>query len=143
MLPVWGGAADHIIDEIEKLQTKILKLIYRKPRLANIDNFYKLTVDKSILRFSQLVDYEAAYFIYKSKHGLLRCHGSIRTSYEVSGRVTRGSNQLRRGDFISTAGQKSIFYRGILEFNQIPDTIRSDLNVNSFKKNLKDHIRNN
>ncbi len=143
MLPVWGGAAEYIIDEIEKLQTKVLKLIYRKPRLANINNFYKLTVDRSILRFSLLVDYEAAYFIYKIKHGLVRCHNSIQTNYEVTGRVTRGSNQLRRGDFLSTAGQKSIFYRGILEFNKIPDAIRSDLNLNSFKRNLKNYIRTN
>ncbi len=54
MLPVWGGATDSIINEIEKVQTRILKLIY---------NFYKFTVDDSILRFSLLVDYEAAYFI--------------------------------------------------------------------------------
>ncbi len=102
-----------------------------------------MTVDRSILRFSLLVDYEAAYFIYKIKHGLVRCHNSIQTNYEVTGRVTRGSNQLHRGDFLTTAGQKSIFYRGILEFNKIPDAIRSDFNLNSFKTNLKNHIRNN
>jgi ribonuclease P/MRP protein subunit RPP40 len=141
MLPVWGGAADFIIDEIQKLQNKILKLIYRKPRLANVDNFYKFTVDESILRFSLLVDYEAAYFIYKVKNGFIKCHSSIQTNYEVSGRVTRGSNQLRRGDFISTAGQKSIFYRGVHEYNKIPETIRSEVNINTFKKSLKKFIR--
>jgi hypothetical protein len=141
MLPVWGGAAKFIKNDLEKLQTKILKLIYRKPRLANVDNFYKFTVNDSILRFSLLVDYEAAYFVYKVRNGLIKCHSNIQTNYEVSGRVTRGSTQLRRGDFITTAGQNSIFYRGILEFNQVPGTIRSSLNLNSFKRGLKQFIR--
>jgi hypothetical protein len=141
MLPVWGGATDSIINEIEKVQTRILKLIYRKPRLANVNNFYKFTVDDSILRFSLLVDYEAAYFIYKIKNGSVKCHSSIQTNYEVTGRVTRASNQLHRGDFISTAGQKSIFYRGILKYNEIPDAIRSDMNLKSFKKQLKKFIK--
>jgi hypothetical protein len=142
MLPVWGGDSKGIIDEIQKIQTKILKLIYRKPRLANVVNFYKLTVDDSILKFSLLVDYEAAYFIYKIKHGLVKCHLSIQTNYEVTGRVTRGSNQLHRGDFLTTAGQRSIFYRGIVEYNKIPDAIRSDPHLNSFKKKLKNLFRN-
>jgi hypothetical protein len=142
MLPVWGGSAEFIKDDLEKLQTKILKLIYRKPRLANVDNFYKFTVDNSILRFSLLVNYEAAYFIYKVRHGLIKCHSTIQTNYEATGRVTRGSCQLRRGDFISMAGQRSIFYRGILEFNQVPETIRSVLNLNCFKRDLKQFIRN-
>ncbi len=142
MLPVWGGAAKFIKNDLEILQTKILKLMYRKPRLANVDDFNKFIVNDSILRLSLLVDYEAAYFVYKVRHGLVKCHSTIQTNYEVTGRVTRGSTQLRRGDFISTAGQKSIFYRGILEFNQVPEIIRSTLNLNFFKKLLKKSIRN-
>jgi hypothetical protein len=71
--------------------------------------------------FSQLVDFEAVNFIYELRCGMLRCNSFLQTNYEVSGRVTRASQLLRRRNLIASAGQKSMFFRGITLYNQLPD----------------------
>jgi hypothetical protein len=58
----------------------------------------------------------------------------------VTGRTTRGSQLLRRGDFLSSSGQKSVFYKGISLYNGIPEDIRSS-GYGDFKRRLHNYFR--
>jgi hypothetical protein len=141
MLPVWGASAEHILKEVQSAQSRILRSIFLKPLLFPSKELYKETVPKNILNFKSMADYEAICFIFKLKHGLIKCDATIQTNFEITGRVTRGSQQLRRGDFMSSLGQRSVLYRGITLFNDIPHQLKLITRLQVFKTELKSYLR--
>jgi hypothetical protein len=140
MLPVWGAASANITGDILKLQSRILKCIFRKPLRFSTNTLYSEIVPRNILMFPHLIEFETIKFIYKLRCGMVRSNSLLCTNFEITGRVTRGSQSLRRGDFISSRGQMSVFYRGITLYNSVPIEIRQS-NFVVFKGKLLDYFR--
>jgi hypothetical protein len=141
MLPVWGASSDSIVREVQIIQSRILKCIFHKPLSFSSRALYTETIPSNILNFKSMADYEAIFFIFKLKHGLVKCNTSLQTNFEITGRVTRGSQLLRRGDFISSLGQRSILYRGITLFNNIPQSLKLISRPQVFKAELRNYLR--
>jgi hypothetical protein len=141
MLPVWGGAPGPLLVRVQRIQSRILKCIFHKPLQFPTKVLFEQVVPPNVLKLTQLADFEAINFIYKLKNGLIKCNLLLRSNFEVTGRVTRGSQLLRRGDFISTLGQQSVFFRGITLYNKTPTDIRSIPGHGKFKQKLREYLR--
>lgn len=113
-LPVWQGINTEYKNLIQRAQNKAIKLINSLPPLTPTKELY----DGKLLKFSDHIKYENILFIYKIFNGLMRCDLKLGTNIAATSRVTRQANLIRTPAFISNKAQASIFYRGIVEYNQ-------------------------
>ena len=95
---------------------------------------------KEILSFNQLTYYEAILFILKVTHGLVKCNVQLSNQFIISNKTTRNAFNLRTPNFTMSITQKSIFYRGLELYNNIPNNIKKIKVLSGFKLALKLYI---
>lgn len=141
LLPVWSSIPNSYIDRIQRMQNKILKTIYCKPRRYSTKFFYKNVVKPNIIMFSQMIEAERTILIYKLKNKIIRNSYTIPTLQDVTNRSLRRATSLRRPDFSTTIGKKSFFYRGVVLFNELPQSLMNAPTLQVFKHQLKQRYR--
>lgn len=137
MVPVWGNCSLSMTDKIQIAQNKILKMIYRKPRRFNTIQLYKDLGDHNILMFKHLTELETSSLIYKIKNKMIHIDITIPTGTQTFQHKTRSSSQLRRPSYKTTSGRNSVFYKGVVLFNNLPDNIRNATTLQDFKCKLR------
>ncbi len=136
LLPIWGNALDTYLNCLQILQNKIIKIIKLLPFDSPTDSLY-LT---DFLSIKQQFKYESILLIYRMSHGLLKTGFQFVTNFEVTGRSTRSSSNIRLPHFLTATAQNTIFYKGLNLYNALPPQLKSSL-VAGFKRGLRLHIR--
>jgi ribonucleases P/MRP protein subunit RPP40 len=135
-LPVWCSTNKNNLQKLQVKQNKVLKFInFKKKRTSS-----HLLYGEKILPFIKHCEFETTLFMYKIKHNLTHIDFNLKT-YDDNDRSRRNLGKFKRPDYRSNIAQKSIFYRGVIEFNEmfeecnlIPDRI--SLIKTKIKKNL-------
>lgn len=142
MLPVWGNCSLNMADKIQTTQNKILKMIYRKPKRFSTSAFYREIVDSNVLMFKHLFEFESSVLVYKIKHKMIHINTKIPLNAEIHQRNLRSANLLRLPNYSTTAGRKSLLYKGTSLFNMLPDNIKNSPLLKDFKVKLRRKYRN-
>lgn len=138
LLPFWSVAPKCYLKSLSFFQNKVMRVINFKP----YDFSTELLYNESILSFNQLQNYETILLIFKILNNLIRSPVPLSTNIQNTGRVTRTCYELRTPNSISISSQKSVIYRGIKLFNDLPVALRSITSMSQFKKNLKEYVFN-
>ena len=125
---IWGGAYKSYLDSLFVAQKKILRTMYYKGRYEHTNSLFK---DAGLLKLYDILDLQAAIFVYKS----LKLY-STNTGF-IQLPPSRRVNELRIPLCITTHAQHSILVRGTRIWNQLPDELRSSGSHYIFKSNYK------
>lgn len=116
-LAVWSGCSLELKMRLQRLQNKVIKLIFFKPYLTASETLY----NNQFLSFLKLCDYESILFLYKVKTGLVRSDIVLKTNAMITNRETRQSSQIRPPPYVMAKSQSSVFYHGIKKYNDFTE----------------------
>ena len=133
-LTVWGNAGKSNINQIIVAQKKVVRTIRKLKRFDHTnDSFAKM----KILKFTDLVDYCSAVYVYKSIK-------SLRGNKYFRPRENTAYN-LRNNDLLTiplartTQSQQFISFRGTKLWNSLPVVLKNKASLHSFKSSLKSY----
>jgi hypothetical protein len=132
-LPIWGSAPQCYLRTVALLQKKALKYIYHLP----IRYPSNLIFNDIHLSFHQQFIYESVLFIHKARSKIIECDNLMLSNIDITRRNTRSSNHLRIPSFKKTFAQKSVFYKGKVLYNNVPQSIKIISDFNHFRIELK------
>ena len=144
-IDVWGQCSEDLFLSIFRTQKKAVRLISSSHRRAHTATIFNRL---NILPLRCVYIYSCALFMFKHHHHLLPAVMSELFSLNTSVHHinTRQRTLLHVPRLISTFSKKSIRYRGVFIWNQIPThpcSIDIDVSVSSFKSSLRLLLVNN
>lgn len=139
MVSIWGATSQSILRKLQTLQNRCLKIVYRKPRLHPSVELYQNSA-LSILPIAALRVQQNVSQV----HSLLfnpDAHHNQDLSRAQHRYLTRNHSALLLQRLNTETGKKCFAYCGKKQYNDLPDSLKSERNVQLFKKNLKLHIK--
>ena len=131
----WGTTAKYNIDKITSLQKKAIKIINFVKVREHIDQPFKTN---NILPFDRLRALAMTKFIWKTANNLIDCKHLLEQNQITE---SERDNQKYLIPYRNTLiAKNSVFYSGIIEWNKVPDNIKSSTSLQSFNKSCKEHM---
>ena len=133
---LWGSLSNTKLDHLQRLQTRPRTLI-ESSRLKDGWSCNWLSV-------SNLIIFDRAAMIYKIMNGLCpeNLRGRLVTRSQISNYPTRNQLDLHTPRQNLEFSKGSFFYSGAKAWNQIPLEIRMSSTITTFKRKLKEFLRN-
>lgn len=132
---IWNKCTEHQLNEIQRLQNKIIKTIENKPRLTPTNQLY--TNKLNIRNFNM---YQTVLTIHKIKHKKLKFQGNLELVGNVQCRFLRNILNYRPNFFRKEKCKKSLMSNGIKLYNSLPQNIKEIDNIKHFKQNVQQYI---
>lgn len=129
----WGGIRKTYIIQLERIQKRILKIIYKKPLRYSSDLLYS---ESKLMDIRQLFCKVTLIFLHTNR----QYTSSVTHAYETRGRVAANVFLPRAQKSI---GQKCFVYIGPRIQNIIPNFLKNINSINLFKKKVKNWIISN
>lgn len=126
---------------MQKLQNRAMRIVLRVSKRTKITDMLEAL---SWMSIKQRIWYQSLIFIFKLKNGMLPNDMTKHISYTSD----RHHYQLRNiNDFNIDRTKKkstenSIFYKGVLQYNSLPDELKSENRINIFKRKLAIFVKN-
>lgn len=139
---LYMGHTQAQLKQLQKLQNRCLRIIlnceFRTETKFMLDTLNMMSIKQRWL-------YNALMFVFKMKNSLAPKYLTEKLQYnnQTHNINTRNRNELRLPNVNSNLARNTIFYNGVKSFNELPPVIRNETNINKFKNNLKDYIREN
>ena len=133
---VWGAASKEALNPLTIVQKRTVRTIagLRKREHTN-DAFHKF----KILKLPDINIVLSGTFVYKCLNGLITNNNYFSTN--INNRYhTRNYSNLYIPLMLSSQSQSNIRYHGAKVFNSLPNEIKRQPTVNSFKTHLKKHL---
>lgn len=132
-LPIYATASAIYMNELYTLQKKCIKFVFKLNRLHPSSLVFR----DGILPVPVMIKYENCILFYKIKTNKLKFNFQLVKRGEISGRTTRQSH-LYESMFTKLSFVKDSFFgKGVVEFNNLPEHIKNQPNLHSFKVELK------
>lgn len=129
-------------EKLQKQQNRAMRIILRCSYITSVDIMLETLAWMSI---RQRIVYNTLIYIFKIRHNILpkvlcdKIHYvSDRHNYPV-----RSADDFSIYRTKKTSTKNSIFYNGLQQFNGLPDEIKKEKNLSSFKKLLSFYIKCN
>lgn len=138
MSSIWTTASHYNLNDLKVLQNRLIKSIKRLPALTTT----KLIYSSKILPLNILGKFELLMFIRKSQLYLTKCNISFTTLSEIHSHNTRRNpnTNFYVPTVSTTRAQNNPFYRGLILFNELPETLKTERNILKYKLLLKAHL---
>lgn len=128
-------------DRLQKMQNKAMRIILRASRLTPIKEMLSVLCFLSV---KQRVMYNVMILVYKIKNKLVPQYFDDMFKFvkDVHRYSTRGKNDFRLPAVNKENTKKTLFYRGIEVFNELPVELKSEICLRKFKKELILYVKN-
>ena len=131
---IWGLTTRGNLDRLEKFQNSALRIIYGFSRREHVTPYRK---KHSLLNVRQIVYRSTCNFIHKElKRGSFDSY--FQPYFYYSSFSSRNHNKLYLPYARLLCRQRTLFFRGIQMYNNLPSSFREET-VGNFKKLLKKH----
>ena len=132
----WYASPAYLANRIEILQKKSIRLIYNLPYNSHTNNFF---ISSKILPIRALYETNVLLYFFKSINGdydddlkaTLRLNSDFHTFH------TRNRNNFVLPRFTKTATQRSVLYRGVHLWNNLPESVKNQKSVYAFKNSIR------
>ena len=131
-IEIWHGALQANRDRLFKLQKKAVRAINCLPYNEHTHEYFK---SMKILKTDDLHKLRMCIHMFLNRNA--PSHADIHSH------DTRNRNDLILPRYNKTRTQSSWMYRGILEWNSLPEEIKNIRTLNAFKNSIKRNILNN
>jgi Reverse transcriptase (RNA-dependent DNA polymerase) len=136
------SASDDQINELQKQQNKIMRLILKCNRYTRIKDMLEKLEWMSV---KQRINYNTLTMIYKIENNLLPEYLSCKLvkNSSIHNYNTRTANKFRLPSFTKKVAQNTIFYNGLRLYNNMETNIKSAPNLKEFKKLCEEYVKRN
>lgn len=129
------------IETLQKKQNRALRIILGCNRYTKRVDMLNCT---NLLSVRQTITYNTMTFIYKMVNYLLPDHLLSNCTFvkDMHEHNTRSRNNFYLNRVGTNYGQNSLFYKGLKEYNELPDHVKACDSLVSFKSSCISHIKN-
>ena len=140
---IWGSACKNALNRIKVLQKRAIRILDKNHWLAHTDSIFK---HFQIIKLEDIYSLSCLIFMYKLKHNLLpdSCNNlaTIRTANLT---ISRHYDLRSEQEFVvpkhrTMAREKCIKIRGPKLWKKLPDEVKKQPTLPSYKKSLKQHF---
>lgn len=125
---------------LQKIQNRAMRLILKCKRDVKIE----IMLDKlNWLSVNQRVQYNCLTLIYKIQNNMLPKYLNHQICYnrDISPYNTRNKDNFRLPQCSKSQTQNSVYYKGLQQYNNLPNAIKSEMEISKFKDLLYKHIQ--
>lgn len=128
------------INRLQILQNKAMRMILDCSKFSSSTAMLETL---QWLNVTQRISFNVLITIFKIKHQLLPnyLHKNIIYNNQIHDYNLRRGDDFKLPKFMKTTTQNNIFYKGLKEFNKLPYEIKSEKNINCFKRLLSDFLK--
>lgn len=135
---IWSAAPKYLIESLEIIQRKTLRVIFNKPWYCSKSELYSL----NILPVSQLGQVSTLLLVFKMSNSSAKNNFTFQYMHENHSYNTR-NNDIFVIDIMSTQLSTQNFYiRGPKDFNNLPAQIRNQRAFGIFKRKIREFLFN-
>lgn len=135
---IWGSAAGTQLNILKVLQNRVMKTIKCLPVLFPTNALYT----SKYLSLNNLYKFSIIYVIYKIKHGIIKSNIDLVPYTEIHSHLTRNRERFFTNRPRTELAIRNVFYTGIINFNELPSSLKQETSIVQFKRNLKMYIFN-
>lgn len=135
LIEIWGSAAPTNLSPLQRIQNKIIKVLFHYSYDTPTQQLYKKT---KLFNIAQLYKYNTCLLIKKIISNKIK--SNIQLNFKTNLHSSRRPNQIEITKSRTKFGTKTIQFEGAMMFNNLPNEIRTTKSVDSFKHKLKAHI---
>lgn len=137
LLPIWAVGPKYKIYELKLLQNKALRIIFNKSPLTETDTLY----NHQFVPIESLIKLDQILLIFKIQNDLMR-HNIVLINNRELHRYNNRNNFIHKSANRSSFGLNSILSTSIKAFNELPDALKLNTSIVSFKKELRQYLCN-
>ena len=128
------------IDSLQKIQNKALRITLGCNKYTRRTDMLNIT---NLLSVRQTVTLNTMLFIYKMINQLVPQHllNNCRFVKDIHEYHTRSRNKFYLDRLSTSYNQNTLFYKGLKQYNDLPDIIKNCDNLKSFKRSCTDYIK--
>ena len=144
MLPIYGNCALYKLNELQTLQNRCIKAVYRLDRYTSTTYLYST----SLLPVIELAKVERIICIHKLLCSLTKHNIRFSTNADIHGRTTRRGSRIHIFNMTSTItticnSSNAALTTGINDYNSVDSNIRHLTCLKTFKAKVKLKIMDN
>lgn len=133
MLPIYGDCAQYKMNELQTIQNRCIKAMYRLSRDTPSTYLYS----SGLLPISKLAFVERVVNIHKMLNSITKNKFNFATNFDVHGRVTRRGHHLHVLKPNTADNEISALTSVITEYNELSDELKNTTCLKTFKAKLK------
>jgi hypothetical protein len=133
---IWATIPKYLMDSIEIIQRKALRIVLCKERLCSRTELYS----EKILPVSVQCKLSAAILTFKIINNTAKTNVLIEYANQRHGHATRNANNIVIQRTATQLGAANFFIRAFSEFNAIPPEIKKFVSLNLFKSHYREHL---
>lgn len=131
------------LNQLQILQNRALRIVLKARRDTHVTTMLNRT---NMLSIKQRINYNVILLIYKAVNHLLPEYLSSQLRYvsDLQPYVLRNNRNLRPPQLKTKIGQKSIFYKGVIMFNELRSKgVDTECSLKQFKVLLSEYVKDN
>ena len=138
LIPCWGNAAKHLLNKLQRVQNKAIKVIYSIEYYTPTIEIYKQTNKMNIRNLKIL---EQVKIIHNIKTKQIKINSALKQARDYHKHDTRRKNNLRNEYVRTKKAQDSPIYRSIQAYNSVPEDVINTQTVSNLCNKLKLHLK--
>jgi hypothetical protein len=136
MNSIWAVIPKYLMNAIEIIQRKALRIVFCKDRLCSRVELYS----ERILPVSVQCRLSTAILTFKMINNSAKLNFPIQYANQRHRHATRNAGNIIVPRTATQLGASNFFIRGFLEFNDIPVDIKKYVSLNLFKSHYREHL---
>ena len=140
-IDVYRHTTQNNINQIQVMQSKILKSLYNKDWYSPTNSLHK---DLHLLQVKDIFNLSIAKLVYKQINGYLPTifNDYFTTNREIHGIITRNADKLHTKRLRTNYGKSTLSVKGTNLYNSLPQSITNSFSLNIFTKSVKKYFLN-
>lgn len=131
---IYNNSLKTDLDKLQRMQNKVLKILFNKSRLTRTETLYK---ELKILQIEYIIKNESIKLIYKIENKIINNNIRLVENNSFHSYSTRSANHFHVEQAMSNRGLNRVTNSAVKEFNKIPNELKLIANFCNFKKKLK------
>jgi hypothetical protein len=136
MASVWCVAAKYLIDGIDVLQRKALRIVMKKEWYCSSSELYS----SKILPVSTNAHIASLLFAFKLSNNSIKNNVTVNLVSNSHDRNTRNKNDFLPPPYKTSLAQKNIYFRCLRDYNNLPKNIKSFNSISLYKNHLREYL---
>jgi Reverse transcriptase (RNA-dependent DNA polymerase) len=137
LIAVWGNAYKSHLLPLKTIQNKAIKIIYNFEWRKHTVDIYAQT---GILNLSNLKIKNQSIILHQHEHNLIKTNITTRKINQTHSHNLRNASHYVIDPFRTHVGKSEPLRNAAITYNNLPQSLKSIVNLNTFKSHLKLHL---
>lgn len=140
LIEIWGSAAKTNLNQLQRAQNKVIKVLFHYNYLTPTNLLYKKT---KLLNIAQTYIYNTCLLVRKILTKNIHTQINFTKKKQVQKMQLRNANNIVLRTPRTNYGKNTILFQGAQLYNKLPNDIKNSQSIVMFKRLLKHHLLNN